>query len=110
MYTRSLAAALAIAIAFTAPASAVAEESGPCGPHEDECSREPDEANLLRHCCYVNRDGHEEHAPSPLKPGAPPPVRASALCGDGYYSFSEHGAEPARVIAGLRDSGLVTLL
>jgi hypothetical protein len=61
-----------------------------CGAREYECSREPDEANLIRHCCYVNRYSHEEHAPSPSKPGVPPPVRAWALCRDGYYSFSEH--------------------
>jgi hypothetical protein len=69
---------------------AVAEEISPCGAPEYECSREPDEANLIRHCCYVNRYGHEEHAPSESKPGAPPPVRALALCRDGYYSFAEH--------------------
>ena len=59
-----------------------------CGAREYECSPEPDEAILIQHCCYVNRDGHEEHAPSLSKAGIP--RRASALCRNGYYSFSEH--------------------
>lgn len=84
--------ALLISVAFLACgiSPALPLEPSPCGAREHECSKEPDEANLTRHCCYVNSYGHEVHAPSPLKPGAPPPQRSSALCRDGYYSFSEH--------------------
>jgi len=60
-----------------------------CGGPEYVCQTEPDEAKLIRHCCYVNAYGKEVHAPSCTDDGRAP-KRAAARCRDGYYSFSEH--------------------
>lgn len=48
-----------------------------------------DESNLTSHNHYINKDGQVIHSPSTTKSGAPPPG-ASAQCGDGTYSFSQH--------------------
>ncbi|CAG9246559.1 conserved exported hypothetical protein [Paraburkholderia unamae] len=50
---------------------------------------QPDESDLTNHGHYVNHDGHGVHSPSRTKDGAVPPG-ATAHCGDGTYSFSQH--------------------
>jgi hypothetical protein len=50
---------------------------------------QPDESDLTYHGHYVNHDGRDVHSPSRTKDGAVPPG-ATAHCGDGTYSFSQH--------------------
>lgn len=49
----------------------------------------PDESQLQEHGHYVNRDGHDVHSPAHSRNGGVP-VGATARCGDGTYSFSQH--------------------
>jgi Protein of unknown function (DUF3761) len=81
---KKLLSSLVVIAGLTGPAIAQSE----CGRNEQECYTEPDEASLVQHCCYKNRDGHKEHAPAQSKLGTP--KRATALCGDDFFSFSEH--------------------
>jgi hypothetical protein len=55
---------------------------------ECPCPITPNENQLGRHDCYVNRDGDCVHAPSPDAFGVP--QGATAKCRDGDYSFSKH--------------------
>ena len=48
----------------------------------------PDEADLSRHDCYINRDGTPVHRPAGDDNGRP--QGDAALCRDGTYSFSQH--------------------
>jgi hypothetical protein len=48
----------------------------------------PDEADLSRHDCYINRDGTPVHRPARDNNGRP--QGDTALCRDGTYSFSQH--------------------
>ncbi|WP_080366464.1 DUF3761 domain-containing protein [Burkholderia pseudomallei] len=48
-----------------------------------------DESQLKEHGHYVNHDGHVVHSPAHSRTGAMP-VGATARCGDGTYSFSQH--------------------
>jgi hypothetical protein len=57
---------------------------------EVKCTRS-DEGNLTRHGCYINRYGNSVHRPSRTHNGAPP-AKATARCGDGTYSFSQHAS------------------
>jgi hypothetical protein len=54
---------------------------------EAGCLR-PDEPNLSRHDCYINRDGKPVHRPARDSEGQP--QGDTALCRDGTYSFSKH--------------------
>jgi len=59
---------------------------------------EADEAQLLSHRHYTNKDGVEVHAPA--KPsGDQVPVGASAKCRDGTWSFSQHRRGLVRITA-----------
>ncbi|WP_084068950.1 DUF3761 domain-containing protein [Paraburkholderia heleia] len=49
----------------------------------------PDESQLQEHGHYVNHDGHLVHAPAHSRNGSAP-IGATARCGDGTYSFSQH--------------------
>jgi Protein of unknown function (DUF3761) len=49
----------------------------------------PKESDLVEHRHYVNKFGNVVHSPSHSKTGIPP-TGASAKCGDGTYSFSQH--------------------
>ncbi|MEX3952769.1 DUF3761 domain-containing protein [Paraburkholderia sp. EG287B] len=49
----------------------------------------PDESQLQEHGHYVNHEGHVVHSPARSRNGAVP-VGATARCGDGTYSFSQH--------------------
>lgn len=49
----------------------------------------PDESQLQEHGHYVNHDGHVVHSPAHSRNGGVP-VGATARCGDGTYSFSQH--------------------
>ncbi|PLZ02617.1 hypothetical protein CY652_10720 [Burkholderia sp. WAC0059] len=51
----------------------------------------PDESQLQEHGHYVNREGHVVHSPAHSRNGKVP-VGATAKCGDGTYSFSQHHA------------------
>jgi hypothetical protein len=52
-------------------------------------STSPDESQLQEHGHYVNHDGHVVHSPAHSRNGRAP-VGATARCGDGTYSFSQH--------------------
>ncbi|MFP6557404.1 DUF3761 domain-containing protein [Paraburkholderia sp. B3] len=49
----------------------------------------PDESQLQEHGHYVNHDGHVVHSPAHSRNGHVP-AGATARCGDGTYSFSQH--------------------
>ncbi|MEM5405107.1 DUF3761 domain-containing protein [Paraburkholderia unamae] len=49
----------------------------------------PDGSQLQDHGHYVNHDGHVVHSPAHSRNGSVP-VGATARCGDGTYSFSQH--------------------
>lgn len=49
----------------------------------------PKESQLVEHGHYVNKSGHTVHSPAHTKSGEAPPG-ATAKCGDGSYSFSQH--------------------
>jgi len=49
----------------------------------------PDESQLQEHGHYVNRDRHDVHSPAHSRTGTVP-IGATARCGDGTYSFSQH--------------------
>jgi hypothetical protein len=55
---------------------------------EDCQCQTPNENQLPRHDCYLNRYHKCVHAPSPDPDGVP--QGATARCRDGDYSFSEH--------------------
>ncbi|MGN6319225.1 DUF3761 domain-containing protein [Trinickia sp.] len=48
-----------------------------------------DESQLMEHGHYVNHNGHVVHSPAHSRTGSVP-VGATARCGDGTYSFSQH--------------------
>jgi hypothetical protein len=48
-----------------------------------------DESQLVEHNHYVNKNGQVVHSPAHTKNGAAP-AGATAQCGDGSYSFSQH--------------------
>jgi hypothetical protein len=52
-------------------------------------SASPDESQLQEHGRYVNHDGQVVHSPAHSRNGRVP-VGATARCGDGTYSFSQH--------------------
>lgn len=49
----------------------------------------PDESQLQEHGHYVNHDGHVVHSPAHSRNGGVP-AGATARCGDGTFSFSQH--------------------
>lgn len=49
----------------------------------------PVESDLQEHGHYTNKSGNTVHSPAHTKSGAAP-SGASAKCGDGSYSFSQH--------------------
>jgi hypothetical protein len=49
----------------------------------------PDESQLQEHGHYTNRDGRQVHGPAHARTGRIP-TGATAHCGDGTYSFSQH--------------------
>jgi hypothetical protein len=52
-------------------------------------STTPDDSQLVDHGHYTNKDGQDVHSPARTKSGTPP-SGATAKCGDGTYSFSQH--------------------
>jgi hypothetical protein len=84
----TLASAISLGGVVSATPSIVRNSNSPIV--EVKCTR-PDEGNLTGHGCYVNRYGNSVHRPSRTHNGAPP-TRATALCGDGTYSFSQHAS------------------
>ena len=52
-------------------------------------SNQPDEAQLIEHGSYTNRDGNTVHRPAHSKSDKVP-QGATAKCRDGSYSFSQH--------------------
>lgn len=75
--------ALPLAQAQRAPVSAPLSTSVPAP------RAEPDEAALLSHHHYRNKDGQIVHSPAKSVQGQVP-SGASAKCRDGTYSFSQH--------------------
>jgi len=51
--------------------------------------RQPRESELREHGHYTNRSAHRVHSPAHSTNGGVP-TGATARCGDGSYSFSEH--------------------
>jgi len=49
----------------------------------------PGDSQLQEHDHYVNHDGHVVHSPAHSRSGNVP-ASATAKCGDGTYSFSQH--------------------
>ncbi|MEC5407249.1 DUF3761 domain-containing protein [Paraburkholderia sp. MPAMCS5] len=80
---KNIAAALVVAAMAVGAMPVFARTSAP------DAWTQPDESDLTYHGHYVNQDGHDVHSPSGTKDGAVPP-RATAHCGDGSYSFSQH--------------------
>lgn len=52
-------------------------------------TQQPDENSLLEHRHYRNSDGTSVHSPSHTRSGQAP-AGATAKCGDGSFSFSQH--------------------
>jgi len=52
-------------------------------------AQQPNEADLIEHGHYTNKQGAVIHSPAHSKSGAVP-KGASAQCTDGTYSFSQH--------------------
>nr|WP_224038966.1 DUF3761 domain-containing protein [Paraburkholderia unamae] len=76
-------AAIVVAVMSLAATSANAYSSTP------RTWTQLDEGDLTSHGHYVNHDGRDVHSPSRTKDRAVPPG-ATARCGDGSYSFSQH--------------------
>ncbi|AXH72285.1 MAG: protein of unknown function DUF3761 [Caudoviricetes sp.] len=51
--------------------------------------QQPDENSLLEHRHYQNSDGSSIHSPAHTRSGQAP-AGATAKCGDGSFSFSQH--------------------
>jgi hypothetical protein len=77
-----VAIAALIAIALAAPSAHARTPSS-------EAWAQPNESDLTTHGHYVNKSGQEVHSPAKTKSGTVP-TGASAKCGDGTYSFSQH--------------------
>ncbi len=52
-------------------------------------AQNPDESRLQEHGHYTNRSGARVHSPAHARNGGVP-AGATAHCGDGSYSFSQH--------------------
>lgn len=86
---RIILAALA-ALTLTAPAYALDPspyqgQTPPTRPH----IHQPDESALLEHQHYRNVDGNSIHSPAHTSSNQAP-AGATAKCGDGSFSFSQH--------------------
>ncbi|HQQ74051.1 MAG TPA: DUF3761 domain-containing protein [Pseudomonadales bacterium] len=55
----------------------------------DNKSDQVDESQLKEHGSYTNSSGHVVHSPAHAKSDVAP-SGATAKCGDGTYSFSQH--------------------
>ena len=87
---RHCATAVVLLIAcWTSSPTSARSDIVPSAPPSAPVPREPNEATLLEHGHYVNRDGHLVHAPAHTKDDGRPDG-ASARCRDGTYSFSQH--------------------
>lgn len=83
--TRAIRSLAALCIALLAgPADAR-------GPHRSRSTSQApaDESQFVEHGHYRNKDGQEIHSPAHTQNGKAP-QGASAQCGDGSYSFSQH--------------------
>ena len=76
---------LVLALAFGT--AAFAQDAQPGGAASS--ASQPVESQLVEHRHYTNSDGHLVHSPAHTTTGHAP-AGASARCGDGTYSFSQH--------------------
>lgn len=77
---------LLAAVLALQPATGYPREHQPTSATQDVAPNEPD---LLEHGHYTNSSGKSVHSPAHSKSGIAP-SGASAQCGDGSYSFSQH--------------------
>ncbi len=77
---------LLVALLFLACA-AFADDKTP--PPPASAATQASSSQLLNDKHYVNKDGQIVHSPSKTKSGQAP-TGATAQCGDGSYSFSQH--------------------
>lgn len=68
---------------------ALARQSAPPASAASGAAHDPNEAQLQGHGHYVNKSGRVVHSPAHSVNGTAPDG-ASAKCGDGTYSFSQH--------------------
>ncbi len=78
-----------IALLLFLPVKIYAEVIPQLKSDQAQAANGPDENGLDSHKHYVNKDGQLVHSPAKSKSGQIP-VGASAQCGDGTYSFSQH--------------------
>lgn len=86
----TLALALAVAIGHAAakpPAPPAGAASAASAPRVEQSTA--GEVQLVEHGHYVNSSGADVHSPAHTVDGRVP-AGASARCGDGSYSFSQH--------------------
>lgn len=97
--TKLLAAiSLALLVTFSGPTEARA----PHGARATSQATTADESQLVEHGHYTNKDGRDVHSPSHTKDGKAP-AGATAQCGDGSYSFSQHRSGTCSRHGGVRD-------
>jgi hypothetical protein len=77
--------AASLTVAFAKPPAPPASAASVAAPAASRIAG----PHLIEGGYYVNRDGVVVHSPSHTDTGAPP-AGASAQCGDGSYSFSQH--------------------
>ncbi|MCW3478921.1 DUF3761 domain-containing protein [Neisseriaceae bacterium JH1-16] len=58
-------------------------------PLKHDAYTQSDEADLVEHGTYANKDGRTVHSPAHTRSGKAP-KGATAKCRDGSYSFSQH--------------------
>ena len=80
---------VAIALALALAAEGAEARSDPYGASPNHHRFYVGESDLIRHRSYTNVSGHRVRSPSRTLSGLAP-AGASATCGDGSYSFSEH--------------------
>ncbi len=81
----AIALAFVLGIATAKPAAPPASAASAPSP----VRAAPQESQLVEHGHYTNKSGADVHSPA-HSVNSQAPVGASARCGDGTYSFSQH--------------------
>lgn len=92
MNKRLASTALLLALAIFQPSTSYGRQHHQPHVTQEEVTQEeaePNEADLDEHDHYTNKSGKTVHSPAHTISGQVPPG-ASAQCGDGSYSFSQH--------------------
>lgn len=87
--TRAIRSLAALCIALLMLLAGPADARGPHRSRSTSQASGADESQFVEHGHYTNKDGKDVHSPAHTKDGKAPPG-ASAQCGDGSYSFSQH--------------------